>query len=51
MFVPLTVDDFLHRAETVFADTVAVVDGQGDEHGSLLWSWGATTVGSGRARP
>ena len=26
MFVPLTVDDFLHRAETVFADTVAVVD-------------------------
>ena len=26
MIVPLTVDDFLHRAETVFADTVAVVD-------------------------
>ena len=26
MFVPLTVDDFLHRAETVFADTVALVD-------------------------
>ena len=26
MFVPLSVDDFLHRAETVFADTVAVVD-------------------------
>jgi len=26
VFVPLTVDDFLHRAETVFADTVAVVD-------------------------
>ena len=26
MIVPLTVDDFLYRAETVFADTVAVVD-------------------------
>ena len=26
MNVPLTVDDFLHRAETAFADTVAVVD-------------------------
>ena len=26
MFVPLTVDDFLQRAETVFADTVALVD-------------------------
>ena len=26
LFVPLTVDDFLHRAETVFADTVALVD-------------------------
>jgi acyl-CoA synthetase (AMP-forming)/AMP-acid ligase II len=26
MFVPLTIDDFLHRAETAFADTVAVVD-------------------------
>jgi acyl-CoA synthetase (AMP-forming)/AMP-acid ligase II len=26
MYVPLTVDDFLRRAETAFADTVAVVD-------------------------
>jgi fatty-acyl-CoA synthase len=26
MIVPLTVDDFLHRAETAFADIVAVVD-------------------------
>ena len=26
MFVPLTIDDFLQRAETVFADTVALVD-------------------------
>jgi len=26
MIVPLTIDDFLHRAETAFADTVAVID-------------------------
>src|SRR6476659_3044319 len=26
VIVPLTVDDFLHRADTAFADTVAVVD-------------------------
>jgi acyl-CoA synthetase (AMP-forming)/AMP-acid ligase II len=26
VFVPLTIDDFLHRAETVYGDTLAVVD-------------------------